>query len=181
MKEIWKDIVGYEGYYQVSSFGRVKSLSRIKYRKNGKKVVPHVFPEKILRPEETWNGRLRVVLMVDKVKKRFLVHRLIALVFIPAIEGKPWINHKDGNPHNNKPGNLEWCTREENVEHAQKNGLFARGDKNGMSKLTSVEVRLIREKYEEENINQKELAKMFMVKQGTVSNVIRRVTWKHVK
>ena len=93
-KEIWKDILGYEGHYQVSNKGRVKSL------KQGK--------EKILKPERC-RGYLRVGLLKNRNRKMFMVHRLVAQAFISNSDNLPMINHKDENPSNNRVENLEWC------------------------------------------------------------------------
>lgn len=109
MREIWKDIKDYEGLYQVSNWGRVKSL------KFGK--------ERVLRPSKISVGYLSVILFKDGKYKEFLVHRLVATAFLPNPDNKPVINHKDevktnnfvGTPENDyKDGNLEWCTRKYN-------------------------------------------------------------------
>lgn len=104
MKEIWRDIIGYDGY-QVSNLGRVKSLGNNKTRK-----------EKVLKPE-TINGYLRVCLSKEKKGKHILVHRLVADAFIPNIDNKPYIDHIDGNPKNNNIDNLRWCTHKENMNN----------------------------------------------------------------
>ena len=93
--EIWKDIKGYEGDYQVSSYGRVKSY------KNGK--------EKILKPRLTTRKYLQVHFCKNKIVKNFQVHRLVALAFLPNPQNFPHINHKDENKMNNNLENLEWC------------------------------------------------------------------------
>lgn len=116
MNEIWKDINGYEGLYQVSNTGKVKSLVGW----NGRKYVPR---EKILSKTKTSTGYYKVELAKCKTKKSFKVHRLVAMAFIPNEESKPHINHKDGNPLNNNVDNLEWCTPKENIEHAIATGL----------------------------------------------------------
>lgn len=121
MKEEWRDIIGYEGRYRVSNFGRVKSLPyRIEYmNKYGKKTVttnrPHMLhPTKVGRGWDSGDGYLSVPLS----GKRYLVHRLVAQAFIPNPENKPQVNHIDGDKHNNFSANLEWCSREENMQHA---------------------------------------------------------------
>ena len=114
MKEQWKDIKGYKGYYQVSNLGRIKSLSRMICRpKNGKWLTK----DKILK-QYTRNGYKTIILLKNKIRKDFLVHRLVGLAFIPNIENKPEINHKDGIKHNNNIENLEWVTKSENHLHA---------------------------------------------------------------
>lgn len=118
MEEIWKDIEGYEGLYQVSNLGNIKSL-----RKRIDKGKCHrYFDEKILKPIETNRGYLRVKLCKDRKIKKIRVHRLVAEAFIkrPELE----VNHIDGNKKNNKAENLEWVTQRENKQHAWITGLY---------------------------------------------------------
>lgn len=99
--EIWRDIQGYDGLYQVSSWGRVRSWYSC-----------------ILHPEVTKKGYLRVDLYdADGNRKHKKVHRLVANAFIPNSDGKPQVNHKDGNKKNNSVTNLEWVTDAENKDH----------------------------------------------------------------
>lgn len=114
-KEIWKDIEGFEGLYQVSNLGRIKSLP--KKRLNCK------LPETIIMKPKNTRRYFQVTLIKDKNRKQCLVHRLVAQAFIPNPENKPQVNHIDGNGFNNKVDNLEWCTAQENSSHAWKTGL----------------------------------------------------------
>jgi len=118
MNEIWRDIKGYEGLYQVSNLGRVKSLSR-KYKHNmfGKKIIYKTSKERLLTININ-QGYAHVVLCKNGKCKQKLLHRLIAQSFIPNPENKPNINHIDGNGLNNNLDNLEWCTQKENIKHA---------------------------------------------------------------
>lgn len=176
--ETWKDIPGYENLYQASNLGQIKSLAKkIPVNNHGKKTV-HSFPEKILKPEITWNNRLRVVLSKNKVHKRWSVHKLIALTFIPEDPKRPHINHKDGNPQNNKVENLERCTRSENEQHALKTGLRKSGADHAVSKLTWEQVKDLRFKYSSGNYTQNELGKLFNIKQTTVSSIVLYKTYK---
>src|SRR3990167_2906059 len=113
MKETWKDILGYEGLYQVSNLGRVKSLSKLKI--NGQ--FTHITKEKILININNKTGYLQVNL-TRNTQKVFSVHRLVAQAFIPNPENKPQTNHKDGNKKNNHIDNLEWATVSENGIHS---------------------------------------------------------------
>lgn len=106
MKEIWKDIEGYERYYQVSNLGRVKSLARIVKRKFNNYTVR----ERILKARPDKDGYKYLVLCISCKAKTFQVHRLVANAFIPNPDNLPCINHKDENPSNNCVENLEWCT-----------------------------------------------------------------------
>lgn len=109
MLEIWKDIPEYEGLYQVSNLGRVKSLERVVISKKGQ-----VFEveEKILKTIGRSRNRqyLAVHLCRNSATKTASVHRLVATAFIPNPSNLPFINHKDENPGNNDASNLEWCT-----------------------------------------------------------------------
>lgn len=102
MNEIWKDINGYEGLYQVSNMGNIKSFKKWKRAR-----MPD---EYILKPHISNNGYCQVTLYKDKTRHKFLVHRLVAVAFVDNPNGYPHINHKDENKLNNSSDNLEWCT-----------------------------------------------------------------------
>lgn len=105
-KEVWKNIEGYEELYQVSNFGRVKSLN---YKRSGK--------ERILKQQPNNNGYLIVGLCKNNICKKFLVHRLVAQMFIPNNQNLFYVNHKDENPKNNHVDNLEFCSHEYNMNY----------------------------------------------------------------
>ena len=109
--EVWKDVVGYEGLYQVSSFGKVKRL------KNGK--------ERILKPQPNGFGYLFVNLYKNKINKHFKVHRLVAKTFIPNPDNLPQVNHIDEDKTNNHVDNLEWCDAKYNINFGTRNKRFA--------------------------------------------------------
>lgn len=111
MEEIWKDIKEYEGIYQVSNLGRVKSL---KHSKEGK----------LLKGRVTGKGYLSVALFRNSVRKSNSIHRLVAEAFIPNPENKPEVNHIDENKLNNDVSNLEWVTSKENSNHGTRNLLY---------------------------------------------------------
>ena len=115
MEEIWKDVSGYEGYYQVSNLGRVKSLDRwITYR-DGRK---YFYRSKIKSQAKYRGGYLFVSLKVNRHQFSAKVHRLVAQAFIPNPENKPQVNHKNGIRTDNRVENLEWVTCSENHLHA---------------------------------------------------------------
>ncbi|MFA6989827.1 MAG: NUMOD4 domain-containing protein [Candidatus Gastranaerophilaceae bacterium] len=120
MDEIWKDIEGYEGVYQVSNLGRVKSLNRLVDGRNGhlKKIK-----ERILKPTTGSQEYVRVSLYLRSKIYVIEIHRLVGLHFIPNPENKPEINHKDGIKAHCYESNLEWCTQIENSQHAWRTGL----------------------------------------------------------
>ncbi len=125
MEERWKDITGYEGLYQVSNLGRVKSLPRkIPGRNQFGASFMVTTKEKIMHPSQVgrgWKegaGYLSVNLTsLAKKNRRKNVHRLVAEAFIPNPDGKPEVNHKDGDKQNNHIDNLEWVTKKENMQH----------------------------------------------------------------
>lgn len=114
MNEIWKDIPGYEGLYQVSNCGNVRSLDRIIKCKNGK---IRGYPGVLLKQDSTKDGHKRCRLCNQGCDKHFFVHRLVASAFIENPNNFPIVNHKDENPSNNSVNNLEWCTGKYNVNY----------------------------------------------------------------
>ncbi len=137
---MFKDIAGFEGLYQVSDAGVVRSLERVVLNKRGK---PQKYPAKTLQFDLTSVGRHRVVLSKDHKRYQLSLHRVVAEAFIPNPHNKPDINHIDNNPLNNCVENLEWCTHSENMLHAQKQGrLFANQSKAGKTagKIASAKV-----------------------------------------
>ena len=168
--EEWRDIKDYEGYYQVSNFGRVRSFHHR---------VPH-----ILTPRVAFNY-LKVPLCRGKNdEKVFFVHILVAKTFIPNPENKKIVNHKDGNKTNNHVENLEWVTQSENLKHAYQIGLVKplRGTESPKSKLTEDDVRYIRKFYRahDRKFGAIALAKKFGVSKYTIYNIITGKTYKNI-
>ena len=163
-EEIWRDIEGYEGHYQVSNFGRVKSF---------KQKTP-----RILKPTHDKDGYLYVGLWRENKCQNGRVHRLVAQAFIPNPEGKPVTNHKDGNPQNNHVDNLEWATISENTQHAYDMGLHGTGEDCYQARLSNEQVRYIREN--PDNLTCRALAKMFGVNHVTISEAQLGKTYRHV-
>ena len=122
-KEIWRDILEYEGLYQVSNLGRVKSLKR-KYRKN----------ENFIKTHKNKNGYISVILSKNNISKNFLVHRLVAQAFIPNFNNLLEINHKNENKSDNCVSNLEWCSRKYNVNYNNLNKRINRINRKDLSK-----------------------------------------------
>lgn len=131
--EIWKDIPGYDGYYQVSSYGNVRSLER-PYTICSKTIIST--KSKILK-QGIVKGYYNVELNVNGVAKKIFVHRLVALAFIPNINNLPCINHKDENPLNNRMENLEWCTIEYNLKYGTRQERISKNRKRKVLQYSS--------------------------------------------
>jgi len=116
VEEIWADVLGFEGLYKISNYGRVKSLIQW----NGHKYLKRKEPL-ILKCSNTSTGYKKVELVKDKIKKSYRVHRLVAIAFIPNLENKECINYKDFDPFNNNVTNLEWVTQIENIKYSEEN------------------------------------------------------------
>ena len=131
--EIWEDIEGYEGIYQVSSLGKVKSLN-----------FNHTKKEKILKLMSDRYGYLRVDLCKEGKRKTYKVHRLVAQAFIPNPENKPEVNHKDEDKTNNKVENLEWMTCKENINYGtrtERSGKSQTNDKKRSKPIYGINVK----------------------------------------
>lgn len=122
-QEIWKDIPGYEGRYKVSTFGYVIACERTYFAGVNNRSAIHS-PEKAKKFHINEDGYPVIGLFDGKKEKKFKVHKIVALAFIPNPENKPEVNHKDGNKLNNSINNLEWVTHAENMEHWVSSGLL---------------------------------------------------------
>lgn len=175
--EEWKDIAGFEGMYQVSNMGQVRSLDRFDDR--GRHLKGRVLAQSI-----NTSGYLSFNPSIDGKANLKYTHRFVALAFIPNPDNLPQVNHMDGNKHNNHVSNLEWVTQKENINHAWDNGLIKNhsGENHALSKLTEDDVRFIRKHYNPDttDFNQQALAEKFGVKKPTISKIVHRKTWKHV-
>ena len=121
--ETWKNIKGYEGLYQVSNMGRVKSLERkVRHWRGGELTIK----ERILKPGMDRGGYLLVTLCAGGKQKTLKVHRLVCQAFHKNHENKPCVNHIDEDKTNNAASNLEWCTYEENNNHGTHNERMAK-------------------------------------------------------
>jgi hypothetical protein len=176
LNEIWKDIPEFEGFYQVSNYGRVRSCDRCITRPSGV-----VFQKgKILSPSTNKAGYFGLVLCKDGRKPR-MIHSLVASAFLGERPDDYCINHKDGNKLNNAVTNLEYCTQKENIHHANRTGLskVARGEKSGSAKLTNIAVANIRKRIALGHKVSK-IAKDYGVDYKTIYAVKIGQSWKHI-
>lgn len=173
MKERWKDIQGYEGLYQISSFGNVRALCVEKYRGRFK----HRRPEKLLCLKKHRDGYLVVSLSKNK-QKYFQAHRLVAIAFIKNPENKPFVNHKNGIKNDNFYLNLEWCTSSENAIHSVKLGMTipTKGEINGMSKLKDSQVKAIYLSSKSHSM----LSKKYNIARSSIWKIKTGIAWKHI-
>lgn len=121
--ENWKPVFGYEDYYEVSDLGRVRRIER-KIRTAIRHNTEKTWPGRILKMNRKRNGYLTVDLCKENRVKTITVHKLVATAFIPNPENKREVNHINCNKTDNRVCNLEWCTSQENKDHAKENGLY---------------------------------------------------------
>ena len=134
MSEEWRDVVGYEGLYQVSDQGRVKSLARTCNTKGGSN---RTVKERILKPCDNGRGYLYISLSDGTGEhKRHYIHRLVGETFVPNPLEKEDVNHKDENPSNNHASNLEWLTHKENLNYGMRNERVAKANSKPVAQYT---------------------------------------------
>ena len=148
IKEIWKPIPGFEGYYEASNLGRIRSINEINVfvRKDGKE-IRRKHNCKILKP--IFDGKkfyLQVSLSKNGVSKRYLIHRLIAKTFIDNPLNLPEVNHKDEDKTNNCVSNLEWCDHKYNNNYGSKK-TSSNGENNSMNKFPEEVIREVKKLY----------------------------------
>lgn len=184
MDEIWIDVEGFEGLYQVSNLGRVKSLDRTEWsvRNNS----PRKRSGRMLKPSKNNRGYEYVDFYKDGKPERMTVHRIVAIAFLSNPGKRETVNHIDGIKANNRAVNLEWMTLSENINHAYKTGLkdkgVNRGEANWNAILDEKSVIEIRDNAIKNggSLSIEELGRMFGVGKGTIKDVVNRKTWKHV-
>jgi hypothetical protein len=175
----WRPVVGYEGRYEVSDVGALRSLSRLVRVRHGTRMV--VGRELVAGLMNA--GYLVCALQADNVSAMRLVHRVVAAAFIGPCPPGHEVNHKNGVKTDNRAVNLEYVTRVENLRHAKRHGLLNNdGERNPMAKLTAAEVHAIRAAYcrGERGCGYKALGLRFGVSPKAVQAIIRRKTWASV-
>lgn len=173
--EEFRDIEGYEGLYQVSNLGRVKSLSRIKTNIYG---IKYPIKERILKHVTHTEGYLSVALCINGKPTTKLVHRLVGQAFLLKDIEKAFINHKNGIKIDNRLDNLEWCTTKENNQHSHDLNLSKKGVDHPNSKLLEKDIFEIRNKLK--HLSQTEVSEIYGVSQTLISKIKRNKIWKHL-
>lgn len=171
-KERWVSVKGFEFYYKVSDFGRVKSL-RDRWKN---------YREKILSQNKMKIGYCQIFFHVNAVDTPILVHRLVAEHFCDNSNNMPLVNHKNSNKSDNRYGNLEWTDKRGNALHAIENGLQndMKGENSVTAKLKNEDVLKIRELASEKRLTYNEIANMFCICKNNVSAIVNRRRWKHI-
>lgn len=171
MQEIWKAVVGFNNY-EVSNVGNVRSIERVEDFRGGKrKRKGSILSKRVILKYYSVNLKEK-----SSGVKSFtaLVHRLVAMAFIPNNENKPCVNHIDANSLNNNVDNLEWCTQKENIHHAMKFDNWTRGENHGMAKLKQDDIKFIRD--QEKSFLW--LAKKFNVSYTTIKSIRTNKIWR---
>lgn len=178
--EVWGKVPDYE-FYEVSNQGRIRSISRVTDKNNGRRqrvrgVILKLGKDCYGYPR--FQPQNREIKKSDRAGKWLKIHRLVAAVFIGDANGL-CVNHKNGIKDDNRVENLEYVTRSENVKHAFRTGLCdCRGEKQWASKLKTEDIILIRSLYE--FATQEAIAAAFNITRAYVSEICSRRKWKHV-
>lgn len=181
--ELWSDIEGYEGHYQVSNLGRVRSLDRGMYVRQDRYKQPRWTNRKgkILNIYLDGKGYQMVRPCLFGISKTLMVHRLVATAFVPNPDGKPAVNHINANHLDNRASNLEWCTTKENNHHTIKLGRkpYANGSMGLASKLNADQVKIIKSLIlaGEHDVA---IAKQFNVSRTNIFSIRKGNTWTHI-
>ena len=176
MIEVWKNVVGYEGYYQVSNFGNVRSIDRKDGRGNRIK-------GKELKLYKNRNGYLQSALIFNGKVKLMYVHRIVAEAFLCNPKNLKCVNHKDENKTNNSVENLEWCDYKYNNNYGKLTHEFrsekVSGENHPQSRLTKKQVIQIRDLYEQGH-SITNLSQTFGVCRQHVWDIVKKIKWKNI-
>lgn len=176
LNEEWRDVSGYEGYYQVSNLGRVRSCDRIVKLPRGDRMLRG----RILKPALNSHGYLVFSLYRYGKPFQFTAHRLVAIAFLAADCTRDQVNHKNGVKVDNYVENLEWCTSSDNIRHAYAVGLKShKGENHPRSILCEEQVLAIR-RLRSKGLTQKVIGEMYGVSESAIRGIVNLKTWKHI-
>jgi transposase len=177
VNEEWRDISGYEGYYQVSNLGRVRSCDRVVKTERGDRAIKM----RLMKPNLHRRGYYRIDLQKASVRITCFVHRLVAIAFLPIQDGRDQVNHKNGIKTDNCVDNLEWCNQHENMRHAVEYGLKPSmvGENAVNSLLTESQVLEIRE-LRANGTKLRIIAEMYGVSLSAIAMVVYCYNWAHL-
>ena len=176
MKEVWKDVKGYKGLYQVSSEGRVKSLDRaVRGKSNGLQYVKG----RILTPYTSHDGYLKLKLSKDGNYRYLGINRLVAEAFIPNVRKLTQVNHLNCNKKDNSIGNLEWCSPSANIVHAYANGLIPQGEDSHYATISNEIAHAICGRLEEK-VRVCDIVSEYCVSRFVISKIKNKKSWKHI-
>lgn len=177
MQETWKPVLGYEGIYEVSTQGELRSLPKKILHYSGKLLDRK---GRVLRGHVNKKGYVKVSLCDQGKMKGFHVHVLVAMSFHgPRPSPSHVVRHLDGNQLNNAPSNLAWGTHKENSDDIKRHGRGLQGESVGNSKLKEGQVLEIR-RLASQNVPRKQIAALFGASYSQVDNIIHRRHWKHI-
>lgn len=172
MEEIWKSISEYEGMYDVSNLGRIRSHK-------------YINSPRTMANKKDPNGYESIILCKYGTRNQQRIHRLVAIAFLTNPNNYPVVNHKNGIRNDNRAENLEWCTQSQNLIHSRdvlgyrvKEGS-RQGGKNGRAKI-SEEIVLSMRKDRELGKSNIEISRKYNIPSSTVGNILSRHTWKHI-
>lgn len=168
----WRAIPGYEGKYIVSEYGDVKRLKFTVTRDNRWGSSNDYTMTAMNMKSRCCDGRY---LSIRLLTENFMIHRLVAIAFVPKVFNKPFINHIDGNKFNNHYSNLEWCTNQENMDHAVSIGLLNYVSAKKLTPELVKEIKLI-----PKTVSSIKVAKQYKVNSRTIRAIRLNQTWKYV-
>jgi hypothetical protein len=177
--EEWADIPGWEGAYQVSTYGGVRSVDRFITRNDGAVLF---WKGQLMSSYTDQCGQIMVKLNRVNEVKTLKVSRLVAKAFLPNLSNKRDVHHKDGDKTNNRVDNLEWLTRQEHFRKDKLTGKFdsIRGSNGTRSRFSSEQIMDIRKLYESRQFTQTDIAKQYNCPSATISCIVNYKTWKHI-
>lgn len=175
--EIWRPIPGYEGWYEASNIGNVRSLPRTTDRAG----IPVRLAGRVLRQSPSGKAGIPAVTLC-RLSKRFTapVSVLMMLAFVGPCPRGLWVCHENGNAGDNRIENLRYGTPKSNTQDAIRHGTWLRGERSKVSKLREADVIEIRRLYAAGRLTQKEIGRRFGVDNSHVSEIVRRVEWAHI-